>query len=313
MLNSRENVNALLEKYRNNACTEAEQQVLMEWLDEQAAKGNSYVFGSEQEKEATRQRMLKALAIASPKKTAYLKSARVWYAAAAVIAVVVLSGYLLTKPSLVQLTTTTAQVRKQLLPDGSTIWLNDNAAVSYRTDFAHNRTLLLQKGEVFLDVQKDAAHPFTIQSGDVVTTVLGTSFSVKRIGEQQRDIKISVVSGKVMVGKASDTLAFLLPGQRLKYDAAGNRAVIDTVLNGEANGWINQSLLMQSASLQEVAQWLHDHYTITVINHKPADTGSYYLQVDTKAGLADVLKILNRLGMKHQVRFIQQAQTVVIQ
>lgn len=313
-MNSREYVDALLEKFRNNTCTEAEQQVLMQWIEEQAAAGEPYHFANAQEKKQIQSRIAAGITPVVAAKKAKLRVAWMRYATAAAAAVLlaVCAYWLLQPAQQVWLASRPAQVLKAVLPDGSVVWLNDNAAIRYPADFAHNRTIELVRGEVFADVKKEETYPFIIKTGSVTTTVLGTSFSVKRIGGDAA-VKISVASGKVSVSDAANTLAVLTPGQRLKYHTASRHAETDSVLQNEAGGWVNHSLLMEGASLQEVAQWLHDHYNITVRNQISADAGTYYLQLDTRAALTDVLAILNKIAMKHHVHFTQDAQTVLIQ
>ncbi|MFW8423776.1 FecR family protein, partial [Klebsiella pneumoniae] len=66
---------------------------------------------------------------------------------------------------------------KIILPDGSSLWINSGSCISYSSDFVAKRKLNVQ-GEVYLDVRKDAAHPFVVKTNRLEVTVLGTSFNV---------------------------------------------------------------------------------------------------------------------------------------
>ena len=227
-------------------------------------------------------------------------------------------------PSVIVLSSGIGKVEKVNLPDQSTVWLNGNTELVLHDDFARRRTIEIRKGEAFFEVREDKQHPFTVRSNDVNTVVLGTSFSVKMVPRDSSagigmnageggEVKVSVKTGKVMVSHHNDTLGFVRPMQRLRYHAATGGAVIDTVLNGEADSWTHGELFLQNASLDEVMQWLGGHFPVTIRNERHTYAGTYYLQARSDINLPQVLKILNLLGTKNHVRFTQKDQTIIIQ
>ena len=58
--------------------------------------------------------------------------------------------------------------------------------------------MIALEGEAFFEVAPDASHPFIIQSGQVSTRVLGTSFNISAY-QQNPDISVTLVTGKVAV------------------------------------------------------------------------------------------------------------------
>jgi transmembrane sensor len=88
------------------------------------------------------------------------------------------------------------------LPDGSEIQLMPNAAVSYAPVFVqnHKREVFLS-GEAFFEVRKDRANPFFVYANDLVTRVVGTSFTIKSSSER---VEVIVRTGKVAVMQAKD-------------------------------------------------------------------------------------------------------------
>jgi ferric-dicitrate binding protein FerR (iron transport regulator) len=315
-LNHPEHIDQLLEKFKRNACSEEELQELYNWLDQQSAVGPSYLFADDDARLLVQHRMRDAVfaAVATkPPVKAILRFRWIKYAAAAVTLIVFSTVvYMISRPRQVVVTAAYGKVEKRMLPDGSVVWLNDNSSIAYYSNFSGHRTIELQKGEAFFEVKKDAAHPFTVLSNKVSTTVKGTSFSVKMI-DRTGDIKVSVVTGKVLVHKQQDTLGYLLPGQRLRFSKQRANATIDSIQNGEANARIQGELFLQNASLQEVIQWLHDHFNITVKNDRTAYKGEYYLQVKRDISLQEVIRILNLLGAKDHIQFSLHNQTVFIQ
>lgn len=316
-MNQQQHIDQLLEKFSRNACTPEELQALYQWLDEQAMAGNDYVFSGATEKEQLQSRLQAAVQAGTTNNTPVVTGAgrRRWlqYAAAATLLLAASALiYFMNRPRLLTIAAAPGQVVQRTLPDGSTIWLNNNSQVTYYSNFARKRTLVLQRGEAFFEVKKDAAHPFTVQSNEVSSTVKGTSFSVK-LFDNEGDIKVSVVTGKVLVHKQHDTLGLLVPGQRLRYVKQMNASMIDNVQAGEANAWIQGELFLQNAPLSEVVQWLQNHFNVTVLNKHTINTGNYFLQVKQDISLQEVVNILNLLGAKDHIRFELNNQTVIIQ
>ncbi|MCF0070738.1 FecR domain-containing protein [Dyadobacter sp. CY261] len=115
------------------------------------------------------------------------------------------------------------------LPDGSEIRLMPDAAVSYAPVFIqnHKREVYLS-GEAFFDVKKDKANPFFVYANDLVTRVVGTSFTIKSSSER---VEVIVRTGKVAVMQAKDlvgnepahempgTAVLLTPNQQIVFTA----------------------------------------------------------------------------------------------
>jgi transmembrane sensor len=98
------------------------------------------------------------------------------------------------------------------LPDGSRVYLNQGSEITYPGGFDHERTVRLL-GEAFFEIMSDPVNPFTVRSGNVVVSVLGTSFNVKQAG-QAGEVEVYVESGKVRVGKESTgEFITLVPGE----------------------------------------------------------------------------------------------------
>ncbi len=83
------------------------------------------------------------------------------------------------------------------LADGSKITLNTGTRV--RVDYGkHSRQIVLEYGEAYFDVVKEAKRPLSVSAGGHVVTVLGTSFNVFRTGKQ---VEVVVLDGAVGVSE----------------------------------------------------------------------------------------------------------------
>jgi transmembrane sensor len=128
------------------------------------------------------------------------------------------------------------------LPDGSTVTLGQHSKLYYTTPPAggnggraggDGKREVYLDGEAFFDVRKDAARPFYVYTGQVITKVLGTSFFVRSNPSDPTTVVI-VRTGKVSVYGQDDyyTLSshgkepggiILTPNQEIVYDRQDRR------------------------------------------------------------------------------------------
>jgi len=129
----------------------------------------------------------------------------------------------LTKPVLHHETNTSGKSSKLVLPDGSEITLANNSEISYEVPFTGVKRHVVLKGKATFKVTKDKSRPFTVQSDDISTTVLGTVFSVDNDSEKD-NIVVLLYEGSVLVKSVStaDTKLsheyILKPGEKLTYN-----------------------------------------------------------------------------------------------
>ncbi|MBK7406655.1 MAG: FecR domain-containing protein [Saprospirales bacterium] len=102
-----------------------------------------------------------------------------------------------------------------LLPDSSTVWLNERSKLSYTGDFSV-RSLQLE-GEAFFEVRRMEESPFRVESMGTTTEVLGTSFNIRAYPEES-EVELTVETGKVAFARED------APEQRLEV-VAGSSAV----------------------------------------------------------------------------------------
>ncbi|MDF2192425.1 FecR family protein [Paraflavitalea sp. CAU 1676] len=304
----------LLEKFRRNACTEAELQALHRWLEGEAAKGHPYAFQSEAEREALkrsiRSNIEKALKPAAPVR----RMSRNWWRYAAVLFIVITGAaifYNINTKEKMPLASGIRETRQFTLPDGSKVWLNANTRLQYAKNFAANRSVYLEQGEAFFEVQHDTLHPFRVYCNEVYTQVLGTSFSVKRLAGN--DVKVSVVTGKVKVFNKAAALAVLTPGMGIHYSAMADSSTGTKITSQEAKGWIEGDIILSGASIQDISQLLTNNYNVQVAIETTRHTShNIYLHINKDIPLSGLLEILNLIGAEHQLQFTQSDNTIHI-
>ncbi len=113
------------------------------------------------------------------------------------------------------------------LNDGSSILLQKGSRLSYPANFEGDKREVYLDGEAFFEVAKDAEKPFFVFANELVTKVLGTSFTIKAY-KGQKDIQVIVRTGKVSVFKLNEIQnskntiisegVVIVPNQQIKFD-----------------------------------------------------------------------------------------------
>lgn len=86
------------------------------------------------------------------------------------------------------------QVQEALLPDGSKVTINGPGTLTLAIGFNEVNRRMKLSGDAFFEVARNENVPFIIETGGVITQVLGTSFQLTEINGE---VAIEVVTGKV--------------------------------------------------------------------------------------------------------------------
>jgi len=138
-------------------------------------------------------------------------------AAASAVAVLVLTGALALgeRPAylLADLRSPTGQWQTHTLADGSRLTLAGGSAVNVRFN-AGERHVELVRGDILVDVAKDAQRPFIVDSGQAAIRALGTRFTVRK------------EDGATILSMLESTVSAQVPQHRAVVVQAGRRARI---------------------------------------------------------------------------------------
>lgn len=105
------------------------------------------------------------------------------------------------------------------LSDGSDVELLPNATITYKDGFEATSRDIVLEGEAVFSVAKDKSRPFTVYSGNISTTALGTKFRVTHWGDGAKT-QVHLYEGKVVVKSTNaknKKETQLLPGDLLSY------------------------------------------------------------------------------------------------
>ena len=125
------------------------------------------------------------------------------------------------EPEFKTLTNQQGAVQRFTLSDGSAVELSPEASLTFKEGFEKASQDIVLKGEAVFSVAKDSTRPFTVYSGNISTTALGTKFKVIYWNDGTKT-RVHLYEGKVLVKSAQATNkkeSYLLPGDVLSYHA----------------------------------------------------------------------------------------------
>jgi len=210
-----------------------------------------------------------------------------------------------------------------VLPDGSKIWLNKNATISYTADFGkfesfdqnNQKRNLKLKGEAFFDIARDEKHPFTIDvEGKAEVEVLGTSFNINPTNEK---IEVTVTSGKVNFTTnipskeniKTNTTITLVKGEKgiLYKNNESHPDSLPSLVRFERNddvnylAWLNHRLVFENMQMQEVINKVEIYYNIRLKLENSSLKECRFTGTFDQTPLNDVLETLS-FGANLQIK-----------
>ncbi|NOW93908.1 FecR family protein [Mucilaginibacter sp. SG564] len=197
--------------------------------------------------------------------------------------------------------------KKFSLPDGSMVSLNSDSRILIPSNFGIKTREIFLAGEAFFSITHNEAKPFTIHSGKLLITDLGTEFDVKAYPEDHK-IRVAVKSGKVKVEKNNadskpETFADAIThNQQLMFEEQTNIHTLSRVETSDLISWQQNKLSFQSASMDEIASTLERWYNVTIKLNGEKTRRLYTVSFNNEP-LDHVLNVLNRLtGLHYQIK-----------
>ena len=226
----------------------------------------------------------------------------------------------------------TGKEKRIQISDGSLIVLADKSEITYQEPFTNRRDITLL-GKAYFKVAKDKSRPFTVISGDISTTALGTEFTVTAFKSENR-IVVRLYEGKVVVKplqKKNSKLkndVYLLPGQQFIYSNETTTNVKtfkvdedespEEVLNHEIerdNPYVPQNApgswyMFNNQSVEQVLDQLGDLYEVRIIYDKKDVENIYFTGKYNRS--VSVELILNQIGTLNNLTVTRKDNTFII-
>ncbi|QNE39041.1 DUF4974 domain-containing protein [Hymenobacter sp. NBH84] len=249
----------LLQRYQRGECTPAEQREVEQWYATLEHHVPTSTPLTVQEREALQSALWARIAqqtgletpvipLTAAPKPWYVRTPTRWAAAAALALGLGLAALQQLPNSWIEPAVpgvATAQMEwtirtepgRLTLPDGSTVVLAPHSRLRYPRRFVAARRQVFLSGEATFDVFHNSQQPFEVYTEQMLTTVLGTSFTVQAYAGQP-NTRVQVLRGKVRVQPrklAAATVAAvpaaveLLPNQQVVYSPAAHELHKDLV------------------------------------------------------------------------------------
>lgn len=151
-----------------------------------------------------------------------------------------------------------------LLEEGSLVQLQPGAELSWPVHFLPGKREVSLNGSAYFSIGKNPHRPFFVYCNNLVTRVLGTSFTIIT-GRHGNTVAVSVSSGKVEVyEKITANGVVLTPNQKLLYTVSGSR--FETMLADKPQPLTDQPVpaFFQEARLYDVAHWLETRFGVNI-------------------------------------------------
>ena len=179
-------------------------------------------------------------------------------------------GALVSSKKLVEQVNSSDHAIDILLPDGSAVKLSAGSRFSYAADFndSTNRDVYLS-GEAYFEVARDPRKPFRVFTNDLVTKVLGTSFTVRSF-EAEKEINVTVRTGKVNVFRQRHQGLLLTANQQAIYSKQEKGLVRKlsekpVIISPQIT---NQQMVFEDAPVVQVLELLKNAYGIGITYDK---------------------------------------------
>lgn len=317
-----EKLHQLLEKYHAGQCSDAELEALQQWYDNLGGvpgpphwdvTDDDYLQGHYADFE--QRALLKPVT----------HRRRIWKRVAAAAAVITICGLLTRHFYPLPVTDThlpAAAVTQQkapalpapdeavnydrhlVLPDSSVVLLRAGSTLKLSDAFDEADRLVILEGEAYFDIRRNVRHPFIVRSANVYTYVLGTTFNINTTGKD-RQVTITVTSGKVRVERENKIVAVLTKNQELTF--SDRQPAIPATLESVAPKveWMARGLLFNETSLETICQRLSARYQVNFTFERLVNKEKRVTITDAFYGtesLSDILDIVcTTLGYTYSV------------
>lgn len=150
------------------------------------------------------------------------------------------------------------------LPDGTLVHLNAKSSLTYSQDFCRTDRKVKLSGEGFFEVKKDTEKKFTVGTGYMDVTVLGTKFNVYAY-EDKDMVEMSLVEGSVNITTERPPFRSInvKPNEKVIYNKNTGELIHEQTNNRMETAWMTKELVFRSEPLRNVFDCLSRKFAVT--------------------------------------------------
>ncbi len=166
----------------------------------------------------------------------------------------------------VEVRTTSGMIASVTLPDNSSVWLNSNSTLRYPARFVGKTRNVDLSGEGYFKVSADAEKKFIVHTGTMQVEVFGTEFNVDAYDADNRDVRTTLVSGKVQIryedGNRSSHVVKMTPGNMLAFNPEDRSIRMSEVDSKVVSSWKDGRIVLQNTTLEDALRMIENRYDV---------------------------------------------------
>lgn len=314
----------ILDRYSKGTCTAEEQKLVENWYEE-IGKGSRLLIDDRQHHEIE-SRLWSNIAPYGLKESKRTFSYWKVSAVAASFFVIITAIFLFLKPDPLysvqsdglasedfekQISNEGTSSQLVLLEDGSTVTLEPHSQLLYPNHFERGQREVKLIGAAFFEIAHDTKRPFMVYTKDVVTKVLGTSFTIDA-HQKEKAITVSVKTGRVLVCRPTQSgnaqlkdEAILIPNQKAVFDLANNKLI--TSLADDPQPVLNSTeknmMKFEEEHVSVILQELEKLYAVEISYDEKILQSCVLTTIFSEENLYDRLKIICKaIGGTYEVQ-----------
>ena len=192
------------------------------------------------------------------------------------------------------------------LPDSTQVWLNSASSIHFPTSFSGIDRTVEITGEVYFEVAKNAAKPFTVNVNGMDVKVIGTHFNINAYNDDDV-IKTTLLEGSVLVTKGKATL-LLQPGNQSQLNNYGEIKLQKNADIEEAIAWKKGYFFFKNSSLQNVMRQLSRWYDVEVDYEGVIPERNFGGELSRSLNISQILQVLD----KSKVHFKIEGKKIIV-
>ena len=200
------------------------------------------------------------------------------------------------------------KLTKTVLPDSSIVYLGPDSKIRFRERLAGNYRDIQLVGEAYFEVKHNDAKPFRVQTGNLITRDVGTSFKITAIKGQA--LSVAVATGKVTIEQKAlaRKIMDLTPGQKMTWE--NGKATTTVIAVNDISTWKNGLLVYNKQPLKQIAGDLARWYNIKFIFiGKSVQNVPMTIKLTPNVPVTQILEVLSISG---QFKYVINGNTITI-
>ncbi len=180
------------------------------------------------------------------------------------------------------------------LPDGSEVILAESSQLDYHYNEKTKTRAANLQGEAFFDVKRDTTQRFIVNTGFGGVEVLGTSFNVDVL--ENNDVKVDVRSGivKLFLPQESQDTLFLIITKGESGLISSSESTIEKLVQPSSSFFlIDSTMLFRNMELNQIFEDLEQAYAVNIETDSTVNMGLRFSSSFKQNTIEEILTVIS--------------------